>query len=145
MDDNETNRVFVEETLAPAGFHVVHAASGAEALERFVQAPPDCVLLDVRMPGMDGFQTIDRLRELELGRETPVLFLTALRDLDTFDVAIHRGGDDFLTKPIHPAKLLARVETMVRLRHLDAELRTLYARSARSGTRSRAPSSRRSG
>jgi two-component system, sensor histidine kinase and response regulator len=126
VDDNETNRIFVEETLAPEGYEVVTAASGAEALERFLEARPDCVLLDVRMPGMDGFQTIERLRQLPEGRETPVLFLTALRDLDTFDRALRQGGDDFLTKPIHPATLLARVGTLVRMRHLDSKLLELY-------------------
>ncbi len=126
VDDNETNRLLVEETLGPAGYEIVAAASGAEALERFESTRPDCVLLDVRMPGMDGFETIDRLRQLPEGQETPVLFLTALRDLDTFDRALREGGDDFLTKPIHPATLLARVATLVRIRHLDSKLRGLY-------------------
>jgi two-component system sensor histidine kinase/response regulator len=126
VDDNETNRILVEETLGPEGFEVVSASSGAEALARFEASPPDCVLLDVRMPGMDGFQTIERLRKLDGGPETPVLFLTALRDLDTFDRALRQGGDDFLTKPIHAATLIARVTTLVRMRHLDAKLGGLY-------------------
>ncbi len=126
VDDNETNRLFVEETLVPLGYEVVSAASGAEALERFAAVQPDCVLLDVRMPGMDGFQTIDALRRLPGGADVPVLFLTALRDLDTFDRALRQGGDDFLTKPIHPATLLARVEALVRIRELDSKLRSLY-------------------
>jgi DNA-binding response OmpR family regulator len=67
------------------------------------------VLLDVRMPGMDGFEVCRRIRQRKHGSETPVVFLTAQRDIDTFDAAREAGGDDFLTKPLEPAELVVRV------------------------------------
>jgi DNA-binding response OmpR family regulator len=68
-------------------------------------------LLDVRMPEMDGFAVCERLRTLPQGAETPILFLTALRDVDTFDRAIRVGGDDFLTKPLSPTELVVRIRS----------------------------------
>jgi len=122
VDDNEPNRVLAEETLLSEGYVVVLATSGEEALEVFVREQPDLVLLDVRMPGLDGFATCARLRALPRGPETPVVFLTALRDLETFDRASRAGGDDFLTKPVRPAELLTRVQTLLRIRRLSVEL-----------------------
>src|SRR6185436_7961155 len=84
------------------------------------------VLLDVRMPTMDGFVACERIRALPGGAETPVIFLTALRDLDTFDRALRAGVDDFLTKPVRPTELVVRVQTALKLRRLGTELRDHY-------------------
>jgi len=119
VDDHEANRLLVVETLAPEGIEVVEAASGEEALERFAERPSDVVLLDVRMGGLDGFATLERLRLLPGGERVPVVFFTALRDVDTFDRARSSGAVDFLTKPVRPSELLVRVEASLRLRHLD--------------------------
>jgi CheY-like chemotaxis protein len=67
-----------------------------------VRDQPDCVLLDIQMPGMDGVTACRRIRELPAGADVPVVFLTAQRDVDTFDRAQLAGGDDFLTKPFRP-------------------------------------------
>jgi two-component system sensor histidine kinase/response regulator len=120
VDDNVANRLLVVETLAPEGMEVSEAASGDEALRAFAAQPFDVVLLDVRMPGLDGFATLERLRTLP-GGDAPVVFLTALRDVDTFDRARAAGAVDFLTKPVRPSELLARVDMLVRLRRLGAE------------------------
>lgn len=85
VDDNAQNRALVEATLEDEGYEVTSASGGREALVGFAAAPPDCVLLDVRMPDLDGFATCRALRALPGGAETPVVFLTALRDVDTFD------------------------------------------------------------
>ncbi|MDC0677086.1 hybrid sensor histidine kinase/response regulator [Sorangium atrum] len=123
VDDNEQNRALAQATLEDDGYEVVLAVTGEEALEQFERHKPDCVLLDVRMPGMDGFAVCSRLRSLPEGASTPIVFLTALRDVDTFDSALRAGGDDFLTKPIRPSELLVRVQAALRLRRLGAELR----------------------
>jgi len=93
IDDQEQNRAFARAVLEDEGYETVLAASGEEGIERFREQVPDCVLLDVRMPGLDGFATCARIRELPLGLETPVVFLTAQRDLDTFDAALRAGGE----------------------------------------------------
>lgn len=122
VDDVETNRLLVVETLASEEMEVVECANGADAIARFEEAPFDLVLLDVRMPGLDGFATLERLRALP-GGDAPVVFITALRDVDTFDRARAAGAVDFLTKPVRPTELLARVETLLRLHRLGAEVR----------------------
>src|SRR5579859_5144968 len=94
VDDNEVNRSLAQHTLEDEGYEVVLAAGGAEGIDAFQKEQPDCVLLDVRMPDVDGFVVCERIRALPQGSETPVLFLTALRDVDTFDRALHAGGDD---------------------------------------------------
>lgn len=123
VDDNADNRALARAALEDEGYSVLVAASGQEGIDAFRQRPPDCVLLDVRMPGMDGFATCAKLRELPGGRDTPILFLTALRDVDTFDHALRAGGDDFLTKPVRPTELVLRVLAALKLRRMNAELR----------------------
>jgi signal transduction histidine kinase len=78
------------------------------------------------MPDVDGFAVCERIRASPRGAETPVVFLTALRDIDTFDRALAVGGDDFLPKPVRPAELLVRVQTALKLRRMGAELRTHF-------------------
>jgi signal transduction histidine kinase len=75
---------------------------------------------------MDGFAVCTHIRKLPQGAGTPIIFLTALRDVDTFDRALQAGGDDFLTKPIRPTELVVRVQTVLRLRQMGAELREHY-------------------
>ncbi len=120
VDDNEQNRQLAKATLECEEFEVVLAASGEEALSCFAKQVSDCVLLDIRMPGMNGIEACRRLRALPGGDDVPILFLTASRDVDTFDAAQLAGGSDFLTKPIQPTELLLRVQTSLRLRRLDA-------------------------
>lgn len=127
VDDNEANRALARAALEDEGYRVVLATGGAMGVELFQEHGPDAVLLDVRMPEVDGFAACERIRALPGGADTPVLFLTALRDIDTFDRAQRTGADDFLTKPIRPAELVVRVQTALRLRRLGAELRDHYA------------------
>jgi signal transduction histidine kinase len=126
VDDNESNRALARHTLEDEGWEVVLAATGPEALEVFGVERPQCVLLDVRLPGMDGFEVCARIRQLPAGAETPVVFLTALRDVDTFDRALQAGGDDFLSKPIDTTELVVRVQAVLKLSRMSAELREHY-------------------
>jgi two-component system, sensor histidine kinase and response regulator len=127
VDDNEQNRALAEATLEDEGYHVVLADSGEAGLAAFETARPDCVLLDVRMPGMNGLEVCARMRALPEGEDVPILFLTALRDVDTFDSAQAAGGDDFLTKPVRPTELALRVQAALKLRRMSTELRGHYA------------------
>jgi signal transduction histidine kinase len=126
VDDNEQNRELARAALEAEDMNVVVATSGDDGLALFEREAPDCVLLDVRMPGLDGFGVCERIRALPGGKETPVIFLTALRDIDTFDRALRAGGDDFLTKPVRPTELIVRVQGALKLRRLGAELRHHY-------------------
>lgn len=123
VDDNEANLALARATLEDEDYHVLVASNGAEALAVFEASAVDCVLLDVRMPGQDGFSVCRALRALPAGADVPVLFLTALRDVETFDQAALAGGDDFLTKPVRPTELIARVRTALKLRRTGVELR----------------------
>lgn len=127
VDDNEANRLLARGTLEDEGYRVIVADGGAEAVSLFEREAPDAVLLDVRMPEVDGFAACGKIRALPGGADVPVLFLTALRDVDTFDHALRAGGDDFLTKPVRPAELVVRVQTALKLRRMSVELREHYA------------------
>jgi two-component system sensor histidine kinase/response regulator len=120
VDDNEQNRALARAALEMESYDVVLAKSGEEALAAFAERAPDCVLLDVRMPGMDGFETCRRLRALPGGADVPIIFLTASRDVDTFDTAQGVGADDFVTKPVQPTEMVMRVQTAMKVRRLDA-------------------------
>jgi two-component system sensor histidine kinase/response regulator len=126
VDDNAENRAIAHAALDDEGYTVVLAASGEDALRALEREPVDCVLLDVRMPGMNGFEVCTLIRELPFGADVPVIFLTALRDVETFDRALLAGGDDFLSKPVQPTELVVRVQAALKLRRLSGELRESY-------------------
>ena len=126
VDDNASNRQLAQATLEDEGYRVLLATNGDEAIRIFEGEAPDCILLDVRMPGIDGPTACERIRALPGGTDTPVVFLTAQRDVDTFDRALRAGGDDFLTKPVQPSELLLRVQAALKLRQVKAELRENY-------------------
>ncbi len=126
VDDNLPNREVAEGHLATAGYQAIQAEGGAEALQLIEQHRPDLVLLDVLMPGMDGFETCRQIRMLPVVGDTPILFLTALGDLGTHKQALDSGADDFLTKPINRTELLIRVRSLLRIKQLGDELKNNY-------------------
>jgi len=125
-DDDPDNRSLTKMVLEREGYQVLLASGGAEAIAAFEAEQPDCILLDVRMPGLDGFTVCERIRALPHGVETPIIFLTALRDVDTFDRALRAGGTDFLTKPVRAPELVIRVQSALKLRRMSVELREHY-------------------
>lgn len=121
VDDNAENRALAKATLEDEDIPVVMASTGEEAIAAFSRVRPDCVLLDIRMPGMDGITACERIRALPDGDRPAILFVTAQRDVDTFDRAVRAGGDDFITKPFRPSELLVRIQTALRLRQMTSE------------------------
>jgi signal transduction histidine kinase len=123
VDDNLQNREVAEGHLVGAGYQAVQADSGERALAVLAsgEVRPDLVLLDVLMPGLDGFETCRRIRALPEGARLPILFLTALGDLGTHKAALDSGADDFLTKPINRTELLIRVRSLLRIKALSDE------------------------
>lgn len=126
IDDNAQNRAVLEGQLVAHGYAVCLAESGARGLALFQERAPDLVLLDVLMPEMDGFETCRRLRALPLGGETPIVFVTALTDLGTHEIAMKSGADDFLTKPVMRTELLLRVRSLLRIHRMSLELRASH-------------------
>ncbi len=125
VDDNAENRALALATLED-DYRVVMAANGEEALRSVAAESPECVVLDVNMPGMNGFEVCAQIRALSGHEQTPVVFLTALRDVETFDAALRAGGDDFLTKPVRPTELVLRVQAALRVGRLNAANREYY-------------------
>jgi two-component system, sensor histidine kinase and response regulator len=123
VDDHGTTRDLLRSVLEEGGFQVQPAATGQEALAWFQDWEPDLVVLDVLMPGMDGLEVCRRLRRLERGQETPILFLTADGRRETQMGAIEAGGDDLLHKPSLHRELLIRVRSLLRIRRLQVDLR----------------------
>jgi two-component system, OmpR family, response regulator RegX3 len=111
VEDEEHLRATLAYNLRKAGYEVQSAASGPEALARFDAAPPDLVLLDVMLPGYDGFEVCRRLRQVS---GVPILMLTARTDeIDTV-VGLELGADDYIAKPFRMRELLARVGAALR-------------------------------
>ena len=106
VDDDEGQRLLAGASLQQGGFAILQAGSGEQALEVFQQHQPDLVLLDVVMPGMDGFATCAALRSLAGGRTLPIVMVTGLDDVESIEQAYQAGATDFLTKPIDEELLL---------------------------------------
>jgi diguanylate cyclase (GGDEF)-like protein/PAS domain S-box-containing protein len=122
VDDTPTNLGLLVDHLEDRGYEVLVALGGQEALDRLRYAQPDLILLDVMMPGMDGFETCRRLKADAQTRDIPVIFMTALTDLDSKVSAFAAGGVDYVTKPFQIEELIARVRTHIALRKAGVEL-----------------------
>jgi DNA-binding response OmpR family regulator len=124
VDDEADIRLLVRELLERAGHDVLEAGEGGEALRVFYGEQPDLVILDVSMPGLDGFGTLERIRELS---DVPVVMLTARAgELETVR-GLRAGADDYVTKPFGRQELLARVETNLRRHRSDEPAPETYA------------------
>ena len=116
VDDDPAIRDAVRDVLEAEGIRVATAQHGAEALEQVFVEPPSLVLLDMRMPVMDGFQVLERLRADEATRDLPIIFLTADHERGSLVRAFSSGAVDYITKPFVAEELLARVRTHVDLK-----------------------------
>ncbi|MGK2739492.1 PleD family two-component system response regulator [Tepidicaulis sp. LMO-SS28] len=133
VDDVPANLKLLDAKLSAEYFEVLQAASGPEALEIASRELPDIVLLDVMMPGMDGFEVCRRLRADLQTQHIPVIMVTALDQQSDRVQGLEAGADDFLTKPVNDVALFARVKSLVRLKMLMDELRMREATSQRIG------------
>jgi two-component system, sensor histidine kinase and response regulator len=122
VDDTPANLGVLVETLGDAGYQLMVAEDGEEALAQTEQTQPDLILLDVMMPGIDGFETCRRLKARPITKDVPVLFMTALNETADKVKAFAAGGVDYITKPIEHEEALARVRTHLTLRRLRREL-----------------------
>ena len=122
VDDILSNVKLLEAKLSAEYFEVITAFNGLECLSKMDQAP-DIVLLDVMMPGMDGFEVCRRIKSNPRTAHVPVVMVTALDQPSDRVTGLEAGADDFLTKPVDDAALFARVRSLVRLKMMTDELR----------------------
>jgi putative two-component system response regulator len=122
VDDDEGITTLLERLLASNGYLTAVASDGPSALAAIVSDPPDVILLDVVMPGLDGFTICRGLKSDPATRLTPVILITGLADHDTRISGLAAGADDFLTKPVDVQELLARVGSLARLKRYTDDL-----------------------
>ena len=108
-DDQAENVLMLESLIESQGFTFFGVASGAECLAMAERIAPRLILLDVQMPGLDGFETCRRLRAIPALARVPVAFLTARKSAQDVRAGLDAGGDDFIVKPFDPGRLVARV------------------------------------
>jgi len=117
VDDEPINIIIAEKVLQKNGYDTISAPNGKEALIMAKAELPDMILLDIMMPGMDGFEVCSELSKIEETKDIPVIFLTAVSDKDSLLKAFTKGGKDYVRKPFHAEELIARVKT-----HIDLKL-----------------------
>lgn len=122
IDDEPANLKVMADYLKADGFEIMMARNGEDGLKKALRGLPDLILLDVMMPGIDGFETCRRLKAEEITKEIPVLFMTALTNIEDKVKGFTVGGVDYLTKPVQEEEVLARVSVHLTLRHLQQRL-----------------------
>jgi PAS domain S-box-containing protein len=116
VDDEPLERKLLELMLAPEGYDLLTAVSGEEAVAMVTRKPPDLVLLDVRMPGVDGYQVVAQLKGNVATKNIPVIMVTSLNERSATMLGLNAGAEDFLSKPIDRAELCVRVKNLLRLK-----------------------------
>jgi len=119
VDDEEAVLNLVQRILEEAGYNVFTATNGREALDKISQLDVDLLLLDIMMPGLNGFQVISLLRKQS---DIPVIMLTGVGEVTSVRDALNLGADDYVTKPFRPRELVARIEAKLRRSRLKREL-----------------------
>ena len=122
VDDERHNRELLEVMLKPEGFILLSAATGEEALTIVARQPPDLILLDVMMPGMSGYEVVERIKSDPDAKSIPVIMLTALDDRNARMLGLSAGAEDFLTKPVDRAELSVRVRNLLRMKSYSDKL-----------------------
>ncbi len=122
VDDNPTNLGVIADYLEDYECDVITARDGKEALERAEYVHPDIILLDVMMPGIDGFETCRRLKANKITQDIPIIFMTALASVEDKVKGFETGAVDYVTKPLHQEEILARVTTHLRIQGLTRRL-----------------------
>jgi len=112
VEDEEALRLFVGDSLRNAGYIVEHASDGREGLEKAMRSPVDLIILDIMLPGKDGFEVCQAIRAA--GRATPILMLTARSQIQDTVNGLQIGADDYVTKPFNMGELMARVGALLR-------------------------------
>lgn len=124
VDDQPHNLGILFDFLTQSGFKIFVALDGESALQRTEVTKPDLIILDVMMPGIDGFETCKRLKQNPSTQDIPIIFMTALSDTVDKVQGFKLGAVDYITKPIHQEEVLSRIQTHIKLYHLQNQLQT---------------------
>jgi signal transduction histidine kinase len=127
VDDERRNAELLKVMLASEGYTLLTATSGEDALALLADQQPDLILLDVMMPGMDGYQVAAKIKQNPATNNIPVIMLTALDDRNARMLGLNAGAEDFLTKPVDRAELCVRVRNLLRLKTYGDKLRAAHA------------------
>jgi len=130
VDDNRVNRLLVGRTLEQFGHHVAFAENGRLALEMLRSRPADLVLLDIEMPEMNGYQTLEALRVDPKLRDIPVVIMSSIEEVDSVARCIEMGAEDYLFKPVNAVLLRARVAASLEKKRLRDQQRELFRKFA---------------
>ncbi len=122
VDDMPTNLKVLSESIVESGWTILVAIDGESAIEQAIATQPDLILLDVMMPGIDGFETCDRLKQEPATQDIPVIFMTALTDAVDKVKGLQLGAVDYITKPFQAAEAIARIQVHLRLQELNQAL-----------------------
>jgi adenylate cyclase len=130
VDDNRVNRLLIARTLEQLGHRVTFAENGRQALEALRARPVDLVLLDIEMPEMNGYETLDALQADPKLREIPVVMMSSVEEVDSVARCIEAGAEDYLFKPVNPVLLRARVAASLEKKRLRDQQRELFRKFA---------------
>jgi len=145
VDDQTQNNDLLEAYLVPEGYEIIKATSGAEALEKLAGNQNDLILLDVMMPGMDGFEVTRRIRQDQKNKLMPIILVTALKETEDRIQGIKAGCDDYISKPFDKMELLARIQSLLKVKayndlmsnyrkELESEIVSMTAKLKQSNT-----------
>ena len=126
VDDEPPNLTLLEALLVPRGYEVVKSENGQDALARISEQKIDLVLLDVMMPGLDGFEVCRRIKDNEQNRAIPVVMITAMTAREDRVRGIEAGAEDFISKPIDSSEVLARIRMLLKIKELNDRLSSAY-------------------
>lgn len=122
VDDVEENLKVLTDTLTSQGFHPLQAKSGERAIKIAEKALPDLILLDIQMPGMNGYETIEKLKSIPEVKDIPVIFISALNQIEDKVKGFNSGAVDYVSKPFQKEEVIARVTTHLKLRQIQREV-----------------------
>jgi len=118
VDDTKLQRLIISDLVTKLGFDVIEAVSGQEAIDRAGDAYPDLILMDIEMPGIDGFEAVRKVRQLATKHYIPVIFVTGFDNEKNLQACIDAGGDDFISKPVNQLALDLKIKSLLRLSDL---------------------------